>query len=147
MHIEQSLYDQILRMMPIPCVDVMVFDEADKVLLLKRKNEPALGQWWFPGGRVLFGETREEAARRKLLEECGLVATRLLELSTFELFFNIAPGALVHSITTLFKVQVGCESTVRVDCQSDEACWRTAREWLQGDLHQFISKNIRGDNL
>lgn len=142
MHIEQGLYDQILRMLPIPCVDVMVFDEDDKILLLQRKNEPAAGQWWFPGGRVFFGETREDAARRKLEEECGLVATRFQEVGTFELFFNTAPDACVHSITTLFKVQVVRESTVRLDHQSDEGRWFTPAERSKYGLHTFISMSL-----
>lgn len=138
MYIKQGLYDEILRIMPIPCVDVMVFDDADRVLLLRRKNEPAAGQWWFPGGRVLYFETREDSASRKLEEECGLVATQFQELGTFEILFYSLQDARVHSITTLFKVQVTRESTIRLDHQSDEARWFSPAEWLKCELHAFI---------
>jgi 8-oxo-dGTP diphosphatase len=136
------LYSQILQAMPIPCVDLLVMDSAGNVLLLLRKNEPAAGQWWFPGGRVLFGEKREDAARRKLEKECGLVATQFEEVGTFDLFFNIAQDACVHSITTLFKVQVARESTIRLDNQSEEARWFTPCEWLEYELSPFIYNGI-----
>lgn len=144
MFIAEDMYTQILQVMPIPCVDLLGTDEAGNVLLLLRKNEPAASQWWFPGGRVLFGEKREDAARRKLEEECGLVASQFEEVGTFDIVFNIDQGACVHSITTLFKVQVAHESNIRLDHQSHEACWRTPREWLKCKLHPFICMSLEG---
>ncbi len=55
MFIEDKLYEKILQVMPISCVDLLVMDEFGRILLLRRKNEPAAGQWWFLGGRVQFG--------------------------------------------------------------------------------------------
>lgn len=143
MYIEKVLYDQIIRMMPIPCVDVLVTTEDDKVLLLQRKSQPAAGQWWFPGGRVFIGETRENAAKRKLEEECGLTGMQFDEVGTFDLIFNITEDICVHSITTLFRVQVAKESSIRLDYQSFKACWLTPSEWLQYELHPFISNQFK----
>lgn len=143
MFVAEELYTQILQVMPIPCVDLLVADGAGNVLLLLRKNEPAAGQWWFPGGRVLFGEKREDAARRKLEEECGLVATQLQEIGTFDLLLNTGQDARVHFITTLFKVQMARGSVIRLDHQSHEARWRTQREWLECGLPPFVCKQLR----
>ena len=44
------------------------------VLLVRRSKPPAAGTWSIPGGAQELGETAEEAARRELLEETGLVA-------------------------------------------------------------------------
>jgi ADP-ribose pyrophosphatase YjhB (NUDIX family) len=142
MWISEALYSQILQVMPIPCVDLMVVDDAGKVLLLLRKNEPAADQWFFPGGRVQFGEQRRDAAKRKLEEECGLVSTQFQEIGTFDILFNDAPKPRIHSITTLFKVRVGSGHGVRLDHQSREACWLTAREWLERELHPFIRESL-----
>ena len=138
MFVAEELYSRILQVMPIPCVDLLVTDGAGNVLLLLRKNEPAAGQWWFPGGRVLFGEKREDAARRKLEEECGLVATQFQEIGTFDILLNIGQGACVHSITTLYKVQVARESNIKLDHQSYEACWQAPLAWLERELHPFV---------
>jgi ADP-ribose pyrophosphatase YjhB (NUDIX family) len=44
---------------------VIVMDKS--LLLLKRTNQPALGQWWFLGGRIKKGESLEEALSREIL--------------------------------------------------------------------------------
>ena len=143
MFVAEELYAQILRVMPIPCVDLLVEDGTGRVLLLLRRNEPAAGEWWFPGGRVLFGEQREDAARRKLEEECGLVATQFQEAGTFDLLLDIGEDKCAHFITTLFKVQVARETNIRLDQQSHEARWLTREEWLEKELPPFVCKLLK----
>lgn len=143
MFVAEELYAQILQVMPIPCVDLLVMDGTGNVLLLLRKNEPAAGQWWFPGGRVLFGEKREDAVRRKLEEECGLFSMQFHEVGTFDLLLNTGQEACAHFITTLFKVQVTRESNIRLDHQSHEARWLTPREWLECELPPFVCKQLK----
>ncbi len=96
MKLPDDLYREIVLNMPICCVDIGPLDTAGRVLLLRRREEPARGAWWFPGGRVLRGETRLQAARRKLAEECGFspldaeahpMTPRLTELGGFDVLF------------------------------------------------------------
>ncbi|MEU3275273.1 NUDIX domain-containing protein [Saccharomonospora sp. NPDC006951] len=54
------------------CVGGLVHDEAGRLLLIKRRNEPARGKWSLPGGRVERGETDAAAVVREVLEETGL---------------------------------------------------------------------------
>jgi 8-oxo-dGTP diphosphatase len=56
---------------PIPSVGVVVCD-GNRVLLVLRAQEPSRGKWSVPGGVIELGETICEAARREVLEECGL---------------------------------------------------------------------------
>ena len=51
-----------------------------KVLMMKRTSQLGRGLWSPPGGVKEHGESPEEAARRELFEETGLVATRPLDL-------------------------------------------------------------------
>lgn len=53
-------------------VDCVVFDDRDRLLLIRRRNPPFAGQFALPGGFVDPGETTEAAARRELAEETGL---------------------------------------------------------------------------
>jgi len=45
------------------------------VLLARRGQEPAMGQWSIPGGLVKVGEELHDALRREILEETGLSIT------------------------------------------------------------------------
>lgn len=56
---------------PAITVDAMV-EREDKILLIKRKNEPFKGYWALPGGFIECGESSEDAARREVKEEAGL---------------------------------------------------------------------------
>ncbi|MFZ5692900.1 MAG: NUDIX domain-containing protein [Pseudomonadota bacterium] len=62
---------------PSVTVDCVVFDDRDRLLLIRRRNPPFAGQFALPGGFVDPGETTEDAARRELLEETGLEARDL----------------------------------------------------------------------
>ena len=56
---------------PIVGVGAVVID-GDRVLLIRRANEPLKGEWSLPGGAVEIGETLEAAVAREICEETGL---------------------------------------------------------------------------
>lgn len=48
-------------------------DDSGRLLMIQRGQEPALGAWSLPGGRVEPGETDTEAVVREVAEETGLI--------------------------------------------------------------------------
>jgi len=59
---------------------VILLDETGRVLLFRGgdPHRPEAGTWWFtPGGGLDDGESVEDAARREVREETGLVITDL----------------------------------------------------------------------
>lgn len=71
---------------PSVTVDVLLFtiDEGElKILLVKRKEDPFIGQWALPGGFVHMDESLDSAAKRELLEESGVKNVYLEQLYTF----------------------------------------------------------------
>jgi hypothetical protein len=68
----KQLYGDIVASMPTVCVDVICQRYEDKKLLLfLRRDKPAAGIWWWPGGRMFKGETFFETAERKIRDETG----------------------------------------------------------------------------
>jgi 8-oxo-dGTP diphosphatase len=57
---------------PIAGVGAVVLDRNQRVLLVRRGQEPLLGEWSIPGGALELGERLEEGLRREVREETGL---------------------------------------------------------------------------
>ena len=55
MEIPKEKYKYILEVMPVACVDIIIVHNK-KIFIAKRKNEPARGEWFIPGGRILKNE-------------------------------------------------------------------------------------------
>lgn len=71
---------------PAVTVDTVVFkyeNEVLSILLVKRGSPPFQGCWALPGGFVEMDESLEDAAKRELSEETGVVATYLGQLYAF----------------------------------------------------------------
>jgi colanic acid biosynthesis protein WcaH len=79
----------IVRNVPIVSVDLLIYTD-DGVVLGKRTNEPAKGEWFIPGGRVHKGETRTEAVHRIAAEEVGVEVEITESLGAFEHIYDTA---------------------------------------------------------
>lgn len=70
--LSSDLYRQVVWNLPVVCVDVILQRTSDhRLLLFWRRDKPAANIWWWPGGRMLKGETFYTAACRKIKEETG----------------------------------------------------------------------------
>lgn len=71
---------------PSVTVDMLVFtvdEQALKLLLIKRKNDPFKACWAIPGGFVNIDESLDDAAARELREETGLNNIYMEQLYTW----------------------------------------------------------------
>lgn len=94
----------------------VVVRRQKRFLLVERAYEPSKGMFAFPGGRFQTGETAEQAARRELLEETGLVVSHLRFLQQLDL----TGGDTTPGITFQLHVFLAGE-TSGVACAADDA--------------------------
>lgn len=81
--IPEDEWETIVRKVPIVSVDLVV-KRSDGIVLGKRTNEPAKGEWFVPGGRVQKGESRVEAVHRIAEEELSVSVDVIESLGAFE---------------------------------------------------------------
>lgn len=103
-NLPEGFYSEVHKTMPIICVDVVV-SNGTEVLLIKRDREPEKGTWWFPGGRLLKSETLRKAATRIVKNETNLEIQQLTYLGLAETQFSEDPfghGQGTHTINAVY---------------------------------------------
>ena len=131
-------YDPAIYRNPSSTVDTAVFtysqkEEDLKILLIKRKNHPSIGQWAIPGGFVEFEEDIDVTAKRELEEETGLKGLFPVQVKTYG-----EPGRdpRTRIVTTLYAALVN-ENDISPKAGDDA-----------GDAALFaINLEEEGDNL
>lgn len=113
---------KIVANVPIVSVD-LVIEHDGGVVLGKRENEPAKGEWFVPGGTVLKNESRTDAAHRVAIEELGESITIDEELGVFEHCYDTAEVEGVdskHYVATAFRCHFeGDTPNIAADDQHD----------------------------
>lgn len=94
------------RASPALGVDALVFDEAGRILLIRRRDN---GHWALPGGIAEIGQTAAEATLRELWEEAGLRGRVVRLLGLFDNRVWKSPSK-VHMWNLIFEV--ACDERV-----------------------------------
>jgi ADP-ribose pyrophosphatase YjhB (NUDIX family) len=120
--LSSDLYRQVVWYLPVVCVDVILQRRSDHSLLLFwRRDKPAANIWWWPGGRMLKGETFYSAACRKIREETGnrsLEVTPITVLKVWNTFFSDSSWDAGRDDT-----DKGCQTVnIIVICAIDDDC-------------------------
>ncbi len=110
---------------PACAAGVLVEDEAGRLLLLRRSQEPARGAFGFPGGFVDAGESVDAAIRRETREETGLEIEELEYLGGWPNLY--AWRGLEYPVLDLFfTARARSGSTASARHEVDECVWAFA---------------------
>ncbi len=109
---------------PIVGVGAVVIENAH-VLLVRRGQQPLLGQWSLPGGAVELGETLKEAIVREVREETGLTVVPTAVLKALDRIERDPQGHVrFHYVLIDFLCSVSPEQgTLGAATDVSEAQW------------------------
>ena len=132
---------------PILGVGAVIWNGQGEVVLIRRGQEPRLGEWSIPGGRVEWGETLLEACLREVREETGLVVeiAGLIEVVDS---LHRSPGGEVarHYVLADFAAKY-VSGNLRAGSDASEARWAAPadldRYKLWSETRRIIAASAR----
>jgi phosphoglycolate phosphatase len=125
---------------PIVTVGALIFDSADRVLLVRTHKWSDL--WGIPGGKIKWGEPALDALRRELKEETNLEVTDLRFVLVQDCIHSKEFYRDAHFV--LLNYTCRCEGTpaVRLNDEAREFRWLSLAEALALPLNQPTRKLV-----
>ncbi len=139
---------QIIKNTPLVAIDLIVENEDHNILLGWRKNAPAKGYWFVPGGRIFKNEKFPDAFKRITKNELGK-SYPLSDASFLGVFEHIYPGENVsgregfgtHYVVIAFRLKVYLPELYLNEEQHAGFRWSNLDELLQDANTHSNTKN------
>lgn len=138
--ITPEMFQKFLAVLPIATVNVAIIKD-DKVLLVKRLNEPAKGYWYTPGGIILKGESLEDSVLRVCKEETGLNVESIKLIGVYTEHWR--EGYFTKNIQTVTACYLAqpLSGNIKRDWQSSDIQWFPIDE-LPAETGETVKKMI-----
>ena len=126
--IPEKIKAEMAKRKPKLVVGVLV-NNKNKYLLVRERVESGKEKWLIPGGKVEFGESLEDAAKREIAEETGIIISRLKFLCFREAIFS---DYNYHTIIFFYRATTN-QSKLRADIEGkvSMAGWFTKNEAIK----------------
>ena len=136
---------EVIKNTPLISIDIIVKNEDGRILLGLRKNEPAKGTWFVPGGRVRKDEGLDPAFSRIVGDEIGLKYTRDMArfIGVFENRYNknflSVPDVETYYIVLAYQIRLNGDRTGFPAEQHEKFRWFTKDEAGKEELvHEYV---------
>lgn len=111
------------RASPIVGVGAVIWNAENHIVLIRRGQEPRLGEWSIPGGKLEWGEGLREALLREVREETGLAVEIESLIDVVDSISRDPTGAVLrHYVLIDFTVR-HVAGTLRAGSDAAEARW------------------------
>jgi 8-oxo-dGTP diphosphatase len=114
---------------PLLTADCVVCDQAGRIILIRRKNDPFKGAYALPGGFVDIGETVEAACRREVLEEAGVAVS---ELQLVGVYSDPGRDPRGHTVSVAYLARLPDAPKPKAGSDAEAAEW--VKHWRDLDL-------------
>lgn len=128
-----SLKEKKLRLMPLTLSVIYLSAPDGQVLLYERQHHPDMNGLGFPSGKIHFGETLKEAAKREAVEKTGYHDIDLKLAGEFSLVRTGEHGTDSHILGHVWTAEVPEKIT------HEDSVGRTFwADWTKEDYSRFI---------
>lgn len=150
MHLDDDDFALVISATPLVSVDLIIRNEHDEVLLGLRRNRPAQGTWFVPGGRIRKDETLKSAVQRIARAELGVALQAWELLGAYDHIYT--DNALGRDDLGTHYVALGCActlppgSSIQPDAQHAELRWWPLETLMNSPLvHQNTQRYFEED--
>lgn len=147
MWLSDADFKSLIGLAPLVAIELLVYDEMDRWLVGLRRNPPAQGWWFNPGGRILKGERIAEAFCRITASELG----EAYEIDharfhgVYEHFYEetfFGKGGTTHYITLAYHLP--WRGGVLPTSQHNDYRWLSKEELLADErVHRYTKDYFR----
>lgn len=137
--LKKSDFKLIVQGTPLVSIDLIVRDTAGRILLGLRKNAPAKGFWFVPGGCVRKDESLDDAFLRIMTDELNQTVARIdaTFLGVYEHLYPDntfgEPGFGTHYIVLAYEVAIPDKTRTLPDAQHSQYTWMLPADILQAE--------------
>jgi colanic acid biosynthesis protein WcaH len=142
----------VIERTPLVSLDLLVRDPAGRLLVGLRRNEPARGCYFVPGGRIGKGSTHQEALREIAEVEIGLTGLEWDDRNVEGVFTHLydanalgAAGVTTHYVVIAYRVDVESFEPAARDDQHLRFEWidAEAASGLDAPVHEYTLAYLR----
>jgi colanic acid biosynthesis protein WcaH len=154
MNLSPADFKNIVKSTPLVSIDLIVKDTVGRILLGQRKNRPAKGFWFVPGGRVLKDESLEFAYNRLLKEELDIKTLGSNFIGIYQHFYDdnfSEDNFTTHYIVLAYEMTFKGNLSSLPHEQHSRYEWFSEKELIDNQkvhLHSkwYFQKNKQADN-
>lgn len=140
--LEKEEFLTVIRLAPLVSIDLIIENEKRQILMALRRNPPAQGAWFVPGGRIFKNERFPDAFERITKAELGF-GLRLDQAVFHGVFDHIyednfagVPGIGTHYVTLGYRLKFAPDLEKLPETQHADYRWMDIPELLAcPDVH------------
>ncbi len=149
MHLDDKKFLEIIDLSPLVSIDLIVYNDKNKVLLGKRANRPAKDYWFVPGGRIRKNEKIEDAIKRISRSELGIELSsdqgKLLGVFNHiypDDYFNIE-GVNTHYVVLAYQFKINTSEILKDTQHSEMRWWEVDKIVSDPNVHEHTKDYFR----
>jgi len=143
--LNDEIFKKIIKSTNLIAIDLIATSSTNNFLLCERKNHPAKGFWFVPGGRVFKNEKLNKAFYRIVKEELGLTKSDIRSVELLGIYEHIYkenvfndPTFNTHYIIIAVKIKILNFDKIKLDKQHNKFDFFSIEDILKNkSIHKF----------